>query len=514
MPKAYSYLRFSTPEQEQGDSFRRQADMARKYAKANDLDLDYELEFEDRGVSAYRGENADTGALSEFFEAIREGVVEKGSYLLVESLDRISRAELVDAQTAFMQIITAGISVVTLADDKLYNRDTLNANPMDLVFSILILMRAHEESLTKSRRQKAVWEAKRSEAKSKPISARGPAWLKLRDDRDAFEAIEERADVVRRIFRMTADGIGQHKIAQTFNEEGVPVFGSGVHWHRTYIKKVLQSPSVVGTFIPHTVHHEDGKKRRIPNDPIEGYYPAIIDGQTYSDVQALLKTKSSARGRHKDAPLRNLLGGLSKCGHCGSTMTLVNKGKGNGQTKLVCTKAKAGAGCEYISVDYEYVEGQVYMFLHQLDEIVPPKNLTNDLEERLTFLDMEIAGHEEAIGQLIDVARETSAPEVAGRIQEHDQERRRLEDEKWELLQTHELFTPQMVQARIDRLTALLETPFEPGQDRREANSILRQLFTKIIITPEATKLVTEYCWTQGASVSISDFGWSKSKRK
>ena len=34
-PKAYSYLRFSTPEQQQGDSKRRQLDLARHYADAH-----------------------------------------------------------------------------------------------------------------------------------------------------------------------------------------------------------------------------------------------------------------------------------------------------------------------------------------------------------------------------------------------------------------------------------------------------------------------------------------------
>ena len=39
-PKAYSYLRFSTPEQREGDSFRRQSSMATNYAARKGLDLD------------------------------------------------------------------------------------------------------------------------------------------------------------------------------------------------------------------------------------------------------------------------------------------------------------------------------------------------------------------------------------------------------------------------------------------------------------------------------------------
>ena len=49
-PKAYSYLRFSTPEQMGGDSFRRQWDAAKRYAERRGLDLDLKLTFHDLGV--------------------------------------------------------------------------------------------------------------------------------------------------------------------------------------------------------------------------------------------------------------------------------------------------------------------------------------------------------------------------------------------------------------------------------------------------------------------------------
>ena len=90
-PKAYSYLRFSTPEQQKGDSFRRQASMAESYALKKGLNLDSALTFHDLGVSAFKGANAETGRLADFLEAVRAGLVPQGSFLLVEALDRLSR---------------------------------------------------------------------------------------------------------------------------------------------------------------------------------------------------------------------------------------------------------------------------------------------------------------------------------------------------------------------------------------------------------------------------------------
>src|ERR1700747_3247772 len=90
-PRCYSYLRFSTPEQRKGDSLRRQTVAAEEYAKRHGLALDTELNLRDLGISAFRGNNVAVGALGAFLKAIRDGLVPKGSLLLVESLDRVSR---------------------------------------------------------------------------------------------------------------------------------------------------------------------------------------------------------------------------------------------------------------------------------------------------------------------------------------------------------------------------------------------------------------------------------------
>ena len=45
--------------------------------------------------------------------------------------------------------------MVTASDGREYNRDRLKAQPMDLVYSLLVMIRAHEESDTKSKRVRA-----------------------------------------------------------------------------------------------------------------------------------------------------------------------------------------------------------------------------------------------------------------------------------------------------------------------------------------------------------------------
>jgi DNA invertase Pin-like site-specific DNA recombinase len=110
-PKAYSYLRFSTPDQMKGDSFRRQTELSRKYAEENGLDLDDALSFQDLGISAFRGKNAEDGALGAFIEAVNQGRVKRGSFLLVESLDRLSRQSPYKAFRQFASILDMGVNI-------------------------------------------------------------------------------------------------------------------------------------------------------------------------------------------------------------------------------------------------------------------------------------------------------------------------------------------------------------------------------------------------------------------
>ena len=58
MSTAYSYVRFSTPEQIKGDSIRRQVELSQNYAEAHCLTLDDSLQLTDLGVSAFNSANA------------------------------------------------------------------------------------------------------------------------------------------------------------------------------------------------------------------------------------------------------------------------------------------------------------------------------------------------------------------------------------------------------------------------------------------------------------------------
>src|SRR5271155_4219153 len=90
MPLAFSYVRFSSDRQQHGSSVVRQLDAAQQYALAHGLTLDTSS-YTDLGVSAFKSKNRVEGALGAFIQAVDDKKIPTGSYLLIESFDRLSR---------------------------------------------------------------------------------------------------------------------------------------------------------------------------------------------------------------------------------------------------------------------------------------------------------------------------------------------------------------------------------------------------------------------------------------
>jgi DNA invertase Pin-like site-specific DNA recombinase/prefoldin subunit 5 len=356
----------STDLQLKGDSRRRQLEASQEYAERNELDLADDAQLEDIGISAFKGANVKEGALGRFLEAVEQGAVARGSYLIVESLDRISREHVLAAQAVFLRIIQAGINLVTLTDGRVYRAGETNLG--DLVISLVIMSTAHEESLKKSQRVGAAWKHKRLKAAAgTPMTERCPAWLCLSPDRKAYEAIPARVAIVRRIFEETIAGVGMYSVAKRLNHERIPAFVGKNGWHQSYVAKTLANRAVLGEFQPN--RKVDGK--RVPDgEPIANYYPAIIDEATFFQAQASKRLRSSGgTGAGRKGPtFTNLFSGLARCAHCSYSMSFENKGATpKGGTYLVCDNARRHLGCEAVRWRYNDFEASFFAFVSELD---------------------------------------------------------------------------------------------------------------------------------------------------
>jgi DNA invertase Pin-like site-specific DNA recombinase len=353
LPKAYSYIRFSTPEQMKGTSLQRQLEASRKYAAERGFELDETMK--DLGVSAYYGKQRRT--LDQFLNFVKEGRVKQGSMLIVESFDRLSRENVLDADELFKKIIRAGIILVTLQDRMEYSKANIEKNWTQLIISIAMMARAHEENKIKGERIRDAHISNREKAVKGERTYRPshiPAWL--RETENGYEVIPERADVIRRIFHMRLhENKGAMQIAHELNEDKTilwkpqsPRSKSGklppAVWREQYVHKILYETKLVlgelafGKYV--RVKSKDGEReisKRIPEGQTVKQYPAIVDQDTYFSVQAIRKraTDIAGFGGGKKGNFNNVFIYVARCGFCDAPLRYVNNGN-HGGIRLQC----------------------------------------------------------------------------------------------------------------------------------------------------------------------------------
>ncbi|WP_186247391.1 recombinase family protein [Burkholderia gladioli] len=345
--RVYSYLRFSDPKQAAGGSVDRQMEYAARWAIDNEMELDASLSLRDEGLSAYHQRHVRQGALGVFLRAVEDGQVPAGSVLIVEGLDRLSRAEPIQAQAQLAQIVNAGITVVTASDGRQYNRERLKAQPMDLVYSLLVMIRAHEESDTKSKRVKAAirrqcqgWVAGTWRT---PIRVgKDPQWV--REVGGKFELVQERAAAIRLVVDMYKKGHGAVHTLRHLHGRGLAITDAGLPG-ASQLYKLLANPMLIGE---KTVKL-DGEHFRL-----EGYYPAVLTPAEFGDLRDLAAQRGRRKGKGEIPGVVTGLG-VTYCGYCGAAIVAQNimgrRRMANGlpypgHRRLHCVTYSSGAGCK------------------------------------------------------------------------------------------------------------------------------------------------------------------------
>jgi DNA invertase Pin-like site-specific DNA recombinase len=346
----------------EGRSLRRQVEAAKAYCKRHGLTLD-EHSFADLGVSGYHGGNATHGELAEFLDLVKSGRVPKGSVLLVENIDRLSRLPPHEANAVLMQLVAAGVEIVTLSPEQRYTAENISKPGTWIQLQVAQAL-AYEESVKKGERLTDAWGAKRAEADTKKMTKKGPAWLKLTADRTGWIVLEPKAACVRRMFELALHGCGVTTIAGILDKE-YPQGLSGRGWQPASIGAILRSPSVLGRYQPHvgTCAKKGQKATRRPHgEPIQGYFPAIIAEADFYRVQEALDGRRSGGGRITGTP--NLFSGLAYDARDGKRLVL---NATHGEKVLVSSGAvRKQAGSTFLSLRYDTFEQAILSRLAEL----------------------------------------------------------------------------------------------------------------------------------------------------
>lgn len=416
MMKAYSYSRFSSRAQAEGDSLRRQLSAAYDYAEANGLELDTSLR--DLGVSAFTGDNRTKGALRSFLVRVESGEIERGSFLLIDSMDRLSRQMVTEATHQLLGIALAGITIVTLSDGRKFDRE---ASMADVMMAVIEIERSHRESAEKGRKvAKAHAESKRlAREEGRVWHKSGPTWTVFNETTKKFDEIPHKADIVRRIYDMVESGLGTTSIALQFNQEGVETpRGKKGLWHHSAVLEIAKSKATIGVYQPKLAKGGNRASRRpADGDPIEDYYPEVIKPDQFYRVQSVIQARSPKRTRGNNTKdFANLLVGLCKCNACGGTVGMHTASKDvrfKRNSSLQCVDARRGLCTSKHRYKYKPLEDAI---LKHVVEFTPPSERSgNEVASRIAQAEAERADIAAKVENLLNLMEDGDAT-VAARL--------------------------------------------------------------------------------------------------
>jgi DNA invertase Pin-like site-specific DNA recombinase len=353
---AIAYVRFSSEEQADGHSVERQRANIQAYCQRAGLEISETLV--DEGHSAFKGHHITKGQLGRFLAEADKGR-HSGKALVVEHLDRLSRLGISKTSELLNRIHKAGIEVhITQENRVIRSADDLLTAIMNVIGSY-----SGQEYFKKLRKRvSGAWMKKKHQSNNgHAITSISPSWL-IAQVGKPFQVNEERANIVRTIFELSANGLGKRLIARRLTEQKVRTFGRSDAWSQSSVGDILTNRAVLGEYQPHT-----GKRaeRRPEGDVRTDFYPAIIDAALWQRVQDTLSDRRSARLAGRTGKVRNLFSGLLFDVTDGAPRAMHFIDKGTKSTRNLSTE-KTSSG-KPNTVNYARFERGFLEFLDALD---------------------------------------------------------------------------------------------------------------------------------------------------
>jgi DNA invertase Pin-like site-specific DNA recombinase len=460
-----------------------------------ELALDQSLTLHDLGMSAYHSKNLKEGALGKFLEAVSTGKVKRGSVLIIESLDRLSRDTFDEAMALFLDIIRAGIDIHTLNPERQYDKQSLKKNPALIMEAIITLLRANEESEIKSYRSRKNWLKKFSGASTKPITTSVPRWLEVIEGK--IQIKPNAAQTITQMVKLSIAGKNCTQIAKYLNANGISSWTGNKLWDRCYVLTVLRSRALIGEFQP-MLHQPDGTKLKHGN-PITNYYPAIISQQVFTRLQGALDARRKPWGRSGEQ-VNNLFKGLLRDAIDSSTFFHTSKdAKGS---FLVNRNGVFGKG-EYRSIRAVPFERAFLNFIQEVrlieDAVIDDTALLEagkaDLEERIADTKSRIATNPR-YASLLDVLCD-------------------LEQRKEEIESQMEMAAVKMPSKKVLQEAQKLIVSVDDNEARQKIRQRVRELIREIwlLIEVKGKGVRTCHCQVFFKNDNVREF-WLTTRRK
>ena len=323
-------------------------------------------------------------------------------------------------------------------------------------------------------------------------------------DKNHLVVDRQSGQVVKRIFRMAAEGAPPAEIARSLNERGIPppavyrcmthdgldvnAYSKRQEWTSATITKMLRNVVYLG-------HIAQGKTTKIsfkshltlsnPRDEwivVENTHEALVDQETFD----LVRRRTMARTCEKKGTFYNLFSGIAKCADCGRNMSTTGTRKKGSPANLTCGgyKLYGAEECSNHFIDYNV--------LYEIVQASLREQLAISRKERTAILEnaqkkqAASAGRQERSKEISGIKKRLRELEgIIAKLYEDNAAGRLSNTRMNKLLSKYE----QEAEALEQRMAALQseKATWEPSlqETREKLDKLLRQITDVAELTPK-----------------------------
>ena len=321
------YCRLSNEDKLTGESnsISNQKDILLKYAKQNHF-LNPKFYVDD----GYSGTNFERPGFQQMIDDITDGKI---STVITKDLSRFGRNSTMVGMYTNVTFRKYNVRYIAVND----NYDTIDPYSIENDFAGIRNWFNEFYARDTSRKIRSAFKAKGE--RGEPLGVIPPyGYRKDPEDSKKWIVDEEAAEVIKKMFRLTMEGLGPGQIAKRLTEEKIKTIAAhkistGIvtphhskptnhKWNSSAVISILERKEYTGCIVNFkTSNHSMWGKRTVYNDEkdqmvFENHHEAIIDDETFAKVQELRKK----RYRRNNYEKPSIFTGLMYCNDCGRRM--------------------------------------------------------------------------------------------------------------------------------------------------------------------------------------------------
>jgi len=368
--KVGEYVRLSREDGEDGDSqsILGQKRMLNDYVEQHEDEFNLINCYTDDG---YSGTNFNRPSMIQMLDDIEKGII---NCVIVKDLSRFGRDYITIGSYLEKYFPEHDVRFIALTDNiDSFKRDYDMLMPVKNVFN-------QQYALDISNKVQSSFKVKQHSGKFiGAFSSFG--YLKNPNDHNKLIIDEYAAQIIRRIFKMYLDGMGQLKIARILNEEGILCPSeykkqSGLnykncnriittnYWTYSTIHRILLNQIYCGDMVQNkTKRRMKGKAKYRPESEwiiVSNTHDAIIDGDTWDKVQNLVNRNTRQLDFSQNI---SIFAGFLLCSDCGRAMAKNIRGS---KTYYICGSYKRYGTevCSSHTIEYNKLEDMVIDYIN------------------------------------------------------------------------------------------------------------------------------------------------------